>query len=344
MTAVGYGHYAFLHARLGAFKGELLTRRDWEQLVDAGDFSAQRHVLENTGYASFVGPTIGTTVGGCYQRYHQMVRKIEKSVPASAARFIRFWALRDLLRNVKTILKGKSLQRPEAAIAADLVNLGPQPGLPTELLLGSSGVEEALDLLETTELRPWIRETHRIYQRDRTMFGLDAALDRLYYRDLWRQLTELAPADRVPVEQQVVDEIDQVNLLWLMRYRLNYGLSPAETYYLLIPVTGRIDSERLKTLVRQDSLAAMIGQLAIEPLHRLLAPCQSLSRVEVVLWRYRARRARRLLRQAVFSLGEAVAFLQLLEMEVRDLVAVLHSTLVAADRRTVRQQLTFEGE
>ncbi|MBI3468473.1 MAG: V-type ATPase subunit [Planctomycetes bacterium] len=339
MIGLACGTYAFLHARLGAIKAELLTDRHWEQLVAAGSFAEQRPVLESTAYAKHLAGTPEAALRNIQGALHRPARKIERSVPALTGRFIRVWERRDLLRNLKTILKGKALGRSAEDIRSELLDLDPAHLLPVEALLRCSSLEAALDLLEATELRHWIKEARRIYERDPTLFGLDAALDRLYYPELCRQLEQLDRSDRAAIEPLVNSEIDQVNLLWLLRYRLNYRLSPAETYYLLVPVTGRIGVERLKAAVREESLEAIAARIAQEPYRRLVARCQTIWQVEVALRRFRADQARASLRRAVFTLGEALALLVLKGIEIRDLVAVLEGTRLGATRHDILEQL-----
>ncbi|MBI3462205.1 MAG: V-type ATPase subunit [Planctomycetes bacterium] len=339
MAWLAYGTYAFVHARLGALKAELLAERQWEQLLAARAFLEQQRVLEATSYAPWVAATLEPTLQSIKNALHRPARKIERSVPRLPARFIRMWSQRDLLRNIKTLLKGKALGRSEATIRGELLELDPAYALPWEPLLRCPNVEAALDLLEATDLRHWIRAARRIYQRDPTLFGLDAALDRLYYPELWRQLQRLDRPDRLAVEELVSSEIDQANLLWLLRYRLNYRLSAPETYYLLIPVTGWITSEQLKVLVRRESLPAIIAGIGVEAIRALLEHCQSLWEVEVELWRWRARQARQMFRRGAFTLGEALAFLVLKDVEVRDLSAVLEGTRLGAAPRDIAEQL-----
>ena len=150
---------------------------------------------------------------------------------------------------------------------------------------------------------------------------------------------ELATADRDGVQKLVALDIYQLNLLWLLRYRLNYHLSPAETYYLLVPVTGQITGGQLKELVQQDSLAAVAARIKNTVLRDVVSPCESIWQVEGARWRHRARVARKMLREAVFTLGEALAFLLLKVVEVRDLVAVWEGTSLGVGREEIEKQI-----
>lgn len=334
--------YAFLHGRLGALKAQLLRENDWARLSEARDFAEQQRVLLATSYRPWVAETLDGTIRSLGSALHQTARTVEWSVPPEAADFVRAWARRNLLRNLKTILKGKALGRTEDEIRAELLDLDPgtSPQLPMAALVRAPSIESVLDLLEHTELQHWIHEARRIYERDPTLFGLEAALDRLYYPELSSRIERLKPWDRV-VESLVGDEIDQVNLMWLLRYRLNYGLSPAETYYLLVPVTGRVRADELKRLVRQETIAGVAGQLPEHPFAALMGRCRTVWQVEVELLRYRARNARRHLREAAFTLGEGLALLVLREMEIRDLLAVLEGVRFGRSRAEIVEQLAL---
>jgi V/A-type H+-transporting ATPase subunit C len=333
------GVYAFLHGRLGALKGQLLTNRSWNTLLDAHSFFEQRQLLLQTSYGPWVGETVDVTVRTLQGALHRAVRVVERSVPPEAGSFVRMWGRRDLLRNVKTILKGKALGQSEEDIHAQLLDVDPGHVLPLTALLRCASVEAVLDLLEHTELAHWIREARRIYERDPTLFGLEAALDRRYYSELWDRVEQLKPWDRQAVEALVADEIDQVNLMWLFRYRLNYRLSPAEAYYLLVPVMGRLGAEELKRLARQQSLEGMAMALTREPFASMVRRSQTLRQVEIELSRHRARAAARALREAAFTLGEGLALLVLREIERRDLIAVLEGVRFGNSREEIEEQL-----
>lgn len=334
------GKYAFLHARLGALRSELLSPDDWERLIAADGFAEQRRLLEMTAYAEFLQPTATETLALVRRSVYPLARKIERSVPTEAARFIHLWARRDLLRNLKAILKGKALHLPEDEIRAELIDLDPRYQVPVDGLLRASSLDAALDLLETTPIWRWIRAARRLYEKDPTLFGLDAALDRLYYPELWRQMKRLDAADRASVRELIDSELDQVNVMWLLRYRLNYQLSQAETYYLLVPVTGRIDSAQLKQMIREETLEGVAARTRVRWLRQVLESCQAIWQIEVAFWRYRVQRARWVFRTAAFTLGEGLALLVMKVAEARDLVAVLQGTELRATGSQVEQQLT----
>jgi V/A-type H+-transporting ATPase subunit C len=334
-----HSEYAYMHARLGALKAELIPHPVWERLLPGGSFAEQRERLERTAYRPHLGSTPESTVQGLRRSLADTVARVARSVPLAARRFIERWARRLLLSDLKTILKGKVLGRSEAQIRSEVLDPESLGDVPLGSLLGASGLEEALELLESTRLSHWIRAARRIHERDPTLFGLHAALDRLYHAELSSEVGRLDPSDRDVVHPIVALEIDSVNLVWLLRYRLNYQLSPAESYYLLVPATGRIASEELKALVRLDSLEEILGRIRTAPYRDRLRGSPSIPAVENGLRRLRTEQARRCLRSAAFTAGEALALLVLKELEIHDIAAVIEGSRLGAPREDIQEQV-----
>lgn len=55
--------------------------------------------------------------------------------------------------------------------------------------------------------------------------------------------------------------MDAANRVWLLRYRFNYKLPPAQVYYLLVGSRYSLPGTRLQELAGLDSLDAVIAGL-----------------------------------------------------------------------------------
>ena len=106
--------------------------------------------------------------------------------------------------------------------------------------------------------------------------------------------------------------IDQMNLVWLLRYRHVYGMEPAHAYYLLVPAGQHLGSKVLLSLVQLGSVEEVVQQLPA-PLGRLMAGVTSVPEVEAVMRRETARVARRVLDYTTFNLARPCAYLLLRE-------------------------------
>ncbi|GHV86418.1 hypothetical protein AGMMS50230_20260 [Spirochaetia bacterium] len=68
--------------------------------------------------------------------------------------------------------------------------------------------------------------------------SLETALDRHYYRRLWKSLGQLRPSDRMAAEKIITEEIALRNCSWILRLRTYYGMNSEETAARLITIEG----------------------------------------------------------------------------------------------------------
>jgi len=111
-------------------------------------------------------------------------------------------------------------------------------------------------------------------------------------------------------------------LLWLLRYRFAYNLSAAETYYLLIPTSFRLNRTRLQKLVELESLGEVLENLP-EPFYSLLSEAESAFIVDQRLSKEVHKTAEITIKLHSFTLAKVFAYILLREMEMRRVMAIL---------------------
>ncbi len=129
--------------------------------------------------------------------------------------------------------------------------------------------------------------------------------------------------------------IDQHNLVWLMRYRLNYGLSASETYYLLVPFGRQLHQDRLKTLVNLNSFEQMIEALP-KRLYELLQDAKDPLQAEHFMYRDTADFAHKNLRFSPSAVTRALAYMVPREMDLKRIYAILQGKVLDLDVSLIR--------
>jgi V/A-type H+-transporting ATPase subunit C len=139
--------------------------------------------------------------------------------------------------------------------------------------------------------------------------------------------------------------MDQVNLVWLLRYRFAYHFPPAEAYYLLVPYGRHLGSQRLRELARLEGLEELISQLP-EPLAEVLAGASSTTDVERRLEAETVRETEIILYQSVFELARALAYLMLREQQLIRIYGILKGRHLRLDSELIRltARLTVKSE
>lgn len=309
--------YAYLNARVSARSAQLLppgriaaaARRPGPpdpDLLRAAGFTD----LDTPGAPSLEQRTITLLLAD--------FRVLVRGLAEPDRELLVYWAYRFELSNLKTILRGTLTHQPTQVIRAQLVDMGPFRQLPIEALLRAETVEELLRTLEQTALGDIARQGRAVYEERHDLFALDAAVDRRYYTGLGERATDHHPRVRLLVGAI----IDRVNLLWLLRYRFAYGLSAAETYYLLVPQGLHLPSPLLLRLCALDDFAAVLAALP-PPIAQVVAGASDTTDVAVRLETHEAQLAGTVLRRTQFNLARAFAYLMLRERDLRRVRAII---------------------
>ena len=106
--------------------------------------------------------------------------------------------------------------------------------LDIEDLAHAEDVGELLRRLESSPYADIVRPARRAFEESHDPFILDAALDRSYYEGLEHRALPLENVAGQSFRRLMSSLIDRLNLVWLLRYRFNYNLPPAQVYYLLV--------------------------------------------------------------------------------------------------------------
>lgn len=143
-------------------------------------------------------------------------------------RFIRH-ALRWFeLINLKAVIRGKFTGVPEAELTRQLVNLGQFGDLPTRELIETDDPFEMLRSLERTAYGGIVSQARKVYEEQgQDLFILDAAIDRNFFIELMHRTRFLDAPSQTGLNSVLGVLLDRFNLLWLLRFRFSYGLTPA---------------------------------------------------------------------------------------------------------------------
>lgn len=241
------------------------------------------------------------------------------------------------LSNLKTLIRGKFTGKPESMIEQELIDLESFNVLPLRRLLETDDPLEMMRLLEDTPYASIARQARNIYEEEgQNLFSLDAAIDRLFFSGLMQRIRFLDFADRQPLTELFGTIMDRLNLVWLMRYRFSYNLSPAKSYYLLATTGKKIHSGNLMNLAKMDNLADLINQLP-EPLNQLLRDRTDLTNIENIVNHYVSAAAIKTLKYSPSVITRVFAYVQMRESEIHFLHAVIKGKALDFDQSLIMQ-------
>lgn len=248
------------------------------------------------------------------------------------------WGRKYALFNLKALIRGKLHALDQQEIRDNLFELPAGMGLHDQDLLRAENVLELLRQLEAGPYSLIARQAREIYEQRREPFALEAAIDQSYYVGLSHRILALRDDNLAPLRRLIGAELDRIDLLWLLRFRFSYRLSPSETFYQLVPSMRLLQRERLLQLVNMESIEQTIAALPA-PLNARLADCTTVIQVQRQMGRLMAQEAHHTLRQSRSAVARALAYLMLRERDLLLLFALIQGRLLGLPDATIDMAL-----
>jgi V/A-type H+-transporting ATPase subunit C len=338
---------AYLDTRVSLYASRLWPDAALDALIDASDDGVADALNQGglpqlaAGYAPKAGRQDARSLE---QRLIAQIldetRVMIRPLSGPARSFLTFWTARFEISNVKTLLRSKMTGERPAAALARLTPMGAFGRLDSQDLAHAEDVGELLRRLEAGPYAGIVRHARRAFEQSHDPFTLDAALDRGYYEGLTLHAQPLENKVGTPFRSLMANLIDRINLVWLLRYRFNYKLPPAQVYYLLVGSRYSLSGRTLQELAALDSLNAVLAALP-SALQARLSGVTDIPGVFARMEHAAAEQALRVLRASVPDIARAFAYLILRERDLRAIRAVLrgrHLGLAEADIRMVLQR------
>jgi V/A-type H+-transporting ATPase subunit C len=329
---------AYLNTRVSLFKARLWPESMLSDLIDAPD-EALPGQLEQRGLGLLAGGYADDDPRSLETRIVAILlaeaRILLRPLAGAERQFLLYWIGRFEVSNVKSLIRAKMAGETAAATAARLLDMGDFTHLDAEELMRVEDVAELMRKLERTPYAEIVRNARQAFEDSNDPFILDATLDRAYYDGLIRRARAVEGEVDPAFGRLMADLIDRTNLVWLLRYRFNYGLPPAQVYYLLLTPGYRLTPSLLRNLVGQGDVGAVLDALP-EELARPLAGSETIPEIARRLERRALDHARAVLDRAAHPLSRTLAYLTLREAGLRDLRGILRGRRMGLPTEEIR--------
>ncbi len=202
-------------------------------------------------------------------------------------------------------------------------------------ILNSEDIDIFIDNLKKTPYYVYIKNDIEEFRKSKSLFKLEIALDRNYYKDLFNSLKLLTKKDMEIVNKFIGFEIDVENLLILLRYKNYYKMTPevaldniiSEGWYLTKSFLSDFYSgEELNINFFKifSSAPRYITDDITRKLNQELHLRNKMLLIEDMLQQVILTEARNRLSGFPFTIGIVIAFLLLKRMEVNRIQSLLN--------------------
>lgn len=334
--------YAYLHARVAVISRQLLGRNQLHQLIEQ-PLERSATILEQAG---LVGLNLQEEIDPNAIEQSMVTTLMHEAVllfrPLSgvARDMMTHWMRRFEIINIKRLIRDRIIGKVREKSEPELLNLDPFHSVSMDDLIHTEDVGELLRLLEKTPYTGMARLARSMYEEKRDLFSLEAAFDQQYFAGLVKRVSALHPKDQIYIRKIIGPLIDQINLIWLLRFRFIYHMAPSYTYLLLVPGGQHLGSQQLLDMVQQDSQQQVMAKLP-PALLSLLESNMTINAIESRLERQIVKAAHKILAQSAFNLGRALAYLYLREKQFMHIHMALKGKHLHLDNSLIYEATTM---
>jgi len=264
--------YSGINAKISAMRGKLLTNDDYARLCRVGSVeSVVKFLSEHPAYRKamsemfsmeihrdIVEQKLLLSLSDDFRRIYLFIT--EENIKG----YMRAFFLSFQLGIIKLLLCMVYDERDIAYSEPELdLLVGKGLGIDAAKLKASKNPSEFIYNLKGAGFYSML--TDALTARS-SLFEIEMQLDLFYYMNLWKQKDEILDSkNRRLMESISGAEIDMRNIMWVYRLKKYYSLNDARVYAYLIPISHRLEKDRLMKMVKCPTLEALSAEIADSP-------------------------------------------------------------------------------
>ncbi len=327
--------YAYVNARIGGMKSYLLGEDQFRSLIESRNLEDLTSQLKTTRYGSDLAePDVLSLELQLKRSLYRDYLKLLNCVDGAPKEFVHSMAKRFEVEGLKSLIKMKFLQ---ITLTEYLIPFGSIDETAIDRMVRAEGITGLMEELKNTEYYEALRSVHQsIIEKKKeepegrpAVVGADLpylnALDTYYFDDVMKAMNNLRKKDQSMVKRFVGFDIDLSNLLMALRLR---GVEGSKEAYFITGGEG-LTIKHFIILANLEDMAKLpevvphrFVELTSEALEKYNEN-KSLLWFEFVAKKHLLKEAKRLFLGDRFHIGTIIAYLQLKENEIANLVKII---------------------
>lgn len=320
--------YAAINTKVKAMEKQLLTDADYLKMIEIQDVaSIVEYLRSETYYQNLVKSDtqadIGELEGLLKKHLFSQYEKLYHYVNGEDKRFFKILFMRYEIENIKVflrmIIRKESLHR----ISDHIIIPQAYGRINYTLLNDAKTLDDLIAGLEGTEYQK-ILHMFKDEEEDKLMFYMEMNLDRLYFRELYKQVNRLDTINCKAIGEIVGRNIDMLNIQWIYRGRRFYKISQEELVNYSLPGGRYFKYPELKEMCYKEQLSAIEATVRTSAYGGIFEDSPDFEVfLERSMERYIYRFFNELRKKYPMTMVEPLVYMHRLEYEIRDLITIL---------------------
>lgn len=327
--------YAAINTKIRVLEGKLLSNEDYMNLLSKKSLpEVAAYLREKTRYSEVLEGALGTEVHRgsleilIKQSHKKSLEKLVHYLQDEYREFYRSLFVRYEIEDLKTVLRGIKTGRNDISLMDSLTHID----LFSSLGTGSGGfmqqpksLRDFINIMKGSiyydYLYPYIKN-----EEEPTLFSIEMALDLMYFDIFYKSTKLLDSHDRKVVEDIQGINVDLMNLQWIYRGLKFYSLPPEVLFNYTINYGSEFNRKDIKNLCYSKSLDEF-QKKTMSTRYSFLFDNENTKDIfmERRILRYQYFAALSMRKKRALDISQVIAYILLLEMEIRDLVSVIEN-------------------
>jgi V/A-type H+-transporting ATPase subunit C len=336
--------YAATNALTRTMLSELVSRAEYESIIHSGSVGGAWLALRKTAYRTWVPeepPGDLLEIERVFRevtarRFKRSIRELSNEPREVAQLLLSRWDL-DNLEFALRLWHGRDRGLQKFLTYPSFVH-----EIPVYNIVEAESLEEiGLALRNTPYLEP-VTQSLAPYRTRKSIFFVEVALERDYYRRLLERSAELGGADWKLAQKIIGAEIDLVNLSWLTRLLEYYHMEPGALHQSMIPGPSAITRRLAEPGLTMEKLKRLRSELVTDRIGgngEGQAGLDSISFLEALVGDLAVETASSTLAGYPFSIGCVFAFHILKRIELRNLNTAFTGKWLGSEEAEISRKL-----
>lgn len=330
-------------------RGQLLQKTDFQTLAESRDLDELMTRMKNTIYSDAVSEVQKPfTSHGIESALRSSLADMHYSIARTAgdANIFKAYYMKFIVSNLKLVLKGKALGKPQEEIEAH-VNLHAEELIKQRDIvvkaLAAKDLEEAVASLNSAGFGEEIAKAAALYNDKKDMQVFDAYFDKILYQQLGNARKNSRDLD---ASKLIGLEIDFYNILSVIRGKF-WGLDEQHIQDLIATETSSAPKELLGRMMAAATVRDAFGELSGSKYKGLVPQVEN--ELDAVAEFERAfeieiYNAAKNSFTKMFSFATTIGIIKLTEFEIRNLSAIAYAIEQKIPTDTIMAKLVLEEE
>lgn len=260
--------YSGLTAKVKAMRSKLLSASEYDLIMECNTLSEVAEILKSRdGYGSILEDTDSTDIhretleyGIMYSGYRDFT-KLYKFSNLSQRRYLKLFFLSyevDLIKKTLRNTSAEYMTTGQKSYIEEFMNK--YSDVPFVKLWEAKALEEKVRLLEGTIYYEPLRMTMDAGKTG--LYDMELALDMFYFKYIWKKRrVSFSDEELKSFTDTVGTEADMLNLTWIYRAKILYGMTQSEVAAMIIPIYHRIKKPQILKLIETADAKELIEEI-----------------------------------------------------------------------------------